>query len=281
MKFLKKSQINFRNVKDDSIAIQITGEVTMDTTDALLLPKGTTAQKPGGASSINTPKRGHIRFNLDTNEVEVYQGESDISATWRALRYKESTQIIQQDLGAGNDEEYIFGPLNPAPPTSELVDSKSNWTGSNLLVLVENVIQLNNSNFVIIQNPCNLTSTAISFDATAGKIISSDQNIVDFEAKGFWVGQTITVSGSEYLNDGTFVIDALSPTEITVSETIHNEPAGANIQIIGLSSSTGPSHGSAAPGEAYPTGHYLKFDQPVPEGSIDPKYVTVLHGFDR
>lgn len=281
MKFLKKSQINFRNVKDDSIAIQITGEVTMDTTDALLLPKGTTAQKPGGASSINTPKRGHIRFNLDTNEVEVYQGESDISATWRSLRYKESTQIVQQDLGAGNEEEYIFGPLNPAPPTSDLVDSKSTWSGSNLLVLVENVIQLNNVNFTIVQNPCNVSSTIISFNELTKKITSSNQSILDFEAKGFWPGQTITITGSGY-NDGTYTISSIpTPTQIVVEETLVTEAEGSNVTIIGLSSSTGPSHGSAAPGEAYPTGYYLRFDGPVPVGTIDPKYVTVLHGFDR
>lgn len=280
MKFLKKSQINFRNVKDDSIAIQITGEVTMDTTDALLLPKGTTAQKPGGASSINTPKRGHMRFNLDTNEVEVYQGESDISATWRSLRYKESTQIVQQDLGAGNDIEYIFGPLNPAPPSTALVDSKATWSGANLLVLVENVIQLNNVNFVIIQNPCNLTSSAISFNATTKKIISSNQTLADFEAAGFWIGQTVNITGSRN-NNITVVIDELSPTEITVSESLTDETQGFDVHLVGLSSSTGPSHGSASPGQAYPSGYYLKFDQPVPEGSIDPKYVTVLHGFDR
>ena len=279
MKFLKKSQINFRNVKDDSVAIQITGEVTMDTTDALLLPKGTNVQKPGGAASINTPKRGHIRYNLDTNEVEVYQGESDGSATWRSLRYKESTQIIQQDLGAGNEEEYIFGPLNPAPPTT--VDSKSTWSGANLIVLVENVMQLNNVNYKIVQNPCTVTSTVIEFNAAASKIISNDQNIVDFETKGFWPGQTITVSGSQY-NNGTFTILSVpSPTQIIVAETINQESAGQPVSIIGLSSDTGPSHGSAAPGQAYPSGYYIKFDSPVPVGTIDPKYVTVLHGFDR
>lgn len=281
MKFLKKSQINFRNVKDDSIAIQITGEVTMDTTDALLLPKGTNTQKPGGASSINTAKRGHMRFNLDTNEVEVYQGETDGSATWRSLRYKESTQIVQQDLGAGNEEEYIFGPLDPPPPSTSLVDSKSTWSGANLLVLVENVVQLNSVNYEIVQNPCNVTSNVISFNPLTNKIISSNQSVVNFENKGFWPGQVITITGSTY-NNGTFTIVSVpTPTEIVVSETLNSEAAGASVTIIGLSSTTGPSHGSAAPGEAYPAGYYIKFDQPVPEGSIDPKYVTVLHGFDR
>ena len=276
MKFLKKSQINFRNVKDDSIAIQIDGEVTMDTPNVLLLPKGTTAERP------STYKLGHIRYNTTTNELEVYQGAEGRQA-WRALRYKESAQIIQQSLGYGNEEEYIFGPLDPAPPTPDLVDDKSQWTGSNLLVLVENVVQLNNTNYVIIQNPCRVTSTIISFNSTTKKITSANQLVVNFVERGFWVGQTITVSGSAYANDGTYTILNVTQTEITVAENVSNEPAGASITLVGFSSTlAGPDHGAGvSPGDPYPLGYYLKVDSPVPEGSIDPKYVTVLHGFDR
>ena len=274
MKFLKKSQINFRNVKDDSIAIQIDGEVTMDTPNVLLLPKGTTAERP------STYKLGHIRYNTTTNELEVYQGALGRQA-WRALRYKESAQIIQQSLGYGNEEEYIFGPLDPAPPTPDQVDDKSQWTGSNLIVLVENVVQLNNTNYVIIQNPCRVTGNIISFSATAKKIISANQSVINFVERGFWAGQVISITNSE-VNDGSYTVTNVTPTEITVSETLLDELVGENLTIIGFSSTLpGPVHGIANPGDPYPEGYYLKFDSPVPEGSIDPKYVTVLHGFDR
>ena len=195
MKFLKKSQLNFRNVKDNSVAVQITGEVTMDTPKGLTLPRGNTSNRL--STSDTGDLRGMIRYNSQTDEVEVYQGLGG-RAAWRSLRYKESTKIIQQDLGVGDDVETLFGPLNPAPPTSDLVDDKSDWGGQNLLVFVENVMQLYNTNYLIVQNPS------------------------------------------------------------------------------GTSSPTGP-HGGAA----YPTGWYIQFQGPVPIGTVDPKHVTVLHGFDR
>lgn len=190
MKFLKKSQLNFRNVKDNSVAIQITGEVTMDTPKGLTLPRGATGDRLEVSDTGNL--RGMIRYNITTDEVEVYQGFGG-RATWRSLRYKESTKIVQQDLGVGDDEETVFGPLNPAPPTSALVDDKSDWGGQNLLVFVENVMQLHNTNYVIVQS------------------------------------------------DGTTPIN----------------------------------------GNVYAAGWYVKFDDPVPIGTVDPKHVTVLHGFDR
>jgi hypothetical protein len=276
MKFLKKSQLNFRNVKDDSIAVQISNEITLSTPNAVRIPKGTTSQRPGGVDSINTTNLGQMRYNSTTNEIEVYQGAGG-RAAWRSLRYKESTQIVQQDLGIGDDEEYIFGPLNPAPPTSDLVDDKATWSGSNLLVFVENVMQLHTTNYVIIQNPCRVTNTVISFTASPKKITSSNTAIVNWVSRGYRIGQTITVSGSAN-NNGSFTITNVTASDITVSQILVNEAGGASITILGLSSSaSGQSHS----GSAYPTGYYIQFEGPVPIGTVDPKHVTVLHGFDR
>lgn len=274
MKFLKKSQLNFRNVKDDSVAIQITGEVTMDTPKGLTLPRGETGDRL--VSSTTGDLRGMIRYNSQTDEVEVYQGLGG-RAAWRSLRYKESTQIIQQELGVGNEEEYVFGPLEPAPPTSDLVDDKSSWGGQNLLVFVENVMQLNNTNYKIIQSPCRVTGSVISFSAATKKITSSNTSVVNFVDRGFWVGQTINVTGSAYSNAGPYTITNVTSSQITVSQNLINEPDGAAITIVGLSSPTGPTAGAAYTNGGY----YIKFDSPVPVGTVDPKVVTVLHGFDR
>lgn len=268
MKFLKKNQINFRNVKDDSVAIQITGEVTLDTTNSLRLPKGNTVERPSDSVL------GRLRYNTQTNEVEVYQGVTGREA-WRSLRYKESTQIVQQDLGAGDDIEIFFGPLNPAPPQPELIDDESTWSGSNILVLVENVFQLYDENYIIVQNPCRVQSNVFSFAASTNIITSSDTNIVNFLTAGFRNGQTITIADSNS-NDGTFTISNVTTSSITVNEPLLNEPAGTTLSIVGDSSATGPLAGAT-----YPLGYYLKFDSPVPEGTVDPKKVIVLHGFDR
>jgi hypothetical protein len=276
MKFLKKSQLNFRNVKDDSIAVQISNEITLSTPNAVRVPKGTTSQRPGGIDSINPTSLGQLRYNTTSNELEVYQGAGG-RAAWRSLRYKESTQIVQQDLGVGDDEEYIFGPLNPAPPTSDLVDDKATWSGSNLLVFVENVMQLHSTNYVILQNPCRVTGTVISFSASTKKITSSNTAIINWVSRGYRIGQTITVSGTA-LNNGSYTVTNVTASDITVSQTVVNEAGGASMTVLGLSSSTsGQSHS----GSAYPTGYYIQFEGPVPIGTVDPKHVTVLHGFDR
>ena len=45
-----------------------------DTTGAVPLPSGTTAQRPG------SPSNGEMRFNTDTSQAEYYDG-----ANWREL----------------------------------------------------------------------------------------------------------------------------------------------------------------------------------------------------
>ncbi len=124
MRFLKQSQLNSRNVKDLTVSYDINGQVIMDTTNSLLIPKGTTLERP------LSPTTGHFRFNTTSNEFEVYQG-----GAWRSLRFKESVGITQQAIGTGDDIETKFGPLNPAPPTT--VASGDSWSGANLIILID------------------------------------------------------------------------------------------------------------------------------------------------
>lgn len=156
MRYLKKQVLNDTAPTDDRLAIDVTDGIVMDTTNNLLLPKGTTIQRPV------TPTLGMIRFNSTTNDVEVFQGTSDGTGVWRALRYKESTQIIQQTLGPGNDIETTFGPLDPIPPA--VVETGAIWSGSNLIVLVENVMQIFNSNYILVENPPGKTGWCLVFD---------------------------------------------------------------------------------------------------------------------
>jgi hypothetical protein len=166
MRFLKKSQINFRNVSDDSIAIQITKEVTLDTPNSVLVPKGPTTQRPGESGIITQPKNGHLRYNTDRGQFEVYQANA-----WRLIRFKESVGIIQQNVGIGNSEELYFGPLRPEPPSiidsnaewsvnGNIITPGNTWTGANLIVLVENVFQIFSTNYTVEQNPAGVPTAA-------------------------------------------------------------------------------------------------------------------------
>ena len=140
MRYLQRQLLNKRQVVDYGIAVGIGGDVVINSTNNVLLPKGTTVERP------IIPTDGMIRYNTTTSEVEVRQG-----SVWRSLRFKESTGITLQSLGFGDGSTTIFGPLSPAPPT--VIEMGSSWGGQNLIVLVENVIQIFNTNYTIVQNP--------------------------------------------------------------------------------------------------------------------------------
>ena len=140
MRYLQRQLLNNRQVVDYGIAVGIAGDVVMNSTNNLLLPKGTTAERPVVLAD------GMIRYNTTSSEVEVRQG-----SVWRSLRFKESTGITLQSLVFGDGSTTLFGPLSPTPPT--VIEYGATWGGQNLIVLVENVIQIFNTNYTIVQNP--------------------------------------------------------------------------------------------------------------------------------
>lgn len=164
MRYLRKQVLNRRAPFDDRLAVDITSGVVMNTPNNMLMPKGIQSQRPV------TPLTGMMRYNTTTDEVEVYQGTS---ATWRAIRYKEATQITIQTLGVGDNVETVFGPLSPTPPT--IVQSGTTWSGANILVIVENVIQIFNTNYTISVNPIGKpTGSYVLFDSSVptGKAVT-------------------------------------------------------------------------------------------------------------
>jgi hypothetical protein len=138
MKFLKRSQLNSRNVADNSVAVEITGEVKLDTTYAALIPNGTTAQRPTTAST-----NGQIRYNNQTNEFEFRQNNE-----WRRVAFKEPTTITAQPIGTGDETEIYFGPLVSGFTTiggDPLVPDLDK--PQNIMVYIENVYQLPLTNY--------------------------------------------------------------------------------------------------------------------------------------
>ena len=162
MRFLKTLTLNRRAIYDDRLAVRTDNSVIMNATNNLLIPKGTTADRP--ASPVN----GMIRYNTDLNspygEFEMYQGSS-----WRVVRFKEPNAVVLQDLGTGNDVDTIFGPLNPDPFTYTAqagVTWDATQIAKNLIVIVETVFQVAGANFDIVQNPTS-TGTGSEIAATA------------------------------------------------------------------------------------------------------------------
>ena len=104
MKFLKRNQLNSRNVKDNRIAVEITDEVKLDTENVLLIPTGPTTSRPGESGTVTSPVEGHIRYNTTDHEFEGRQGSPD---AWRKFRFKEPALITQQNFYCRRNRQYV------------------------------------------------------------------------------------------------------------------------------------------------------------------------------
>ena len=254
MRYLRQHVLNRRSPSDSRVKIDMTDSIVMDTSNNMLMPRGTTAERPV------SPVNGMMRYNTTTEQVEVYQ-----SSTWRSFRFKESTAVTQQTLGPGDDILRHFGPLNPAPPTT--TESGSTYGPQNLLVYIDTVPQIPNTNFVLIQNPCVAIGSILSFDSGTKRITSSNTSVINFTSLSFHADQTITVSGSGS-NNGTYTIVSVAASYIEVAEALVTEAEGASVTVTA----------------GYASGWYIKFNESVP--SFDPiggqpLYITVIHGFDK
>lgn len=143
MRFVKYQQLNDRLIKDPSVSVEPNGHVILGTTYALKVPTGNSAQRPA------FPENGQIRYNTDTNEMEVY-----VNNTWEISRTDRPATITVQNLGSGDAVEQEFGPLSPVPATA-----------ANILVLVENVVQIAGINYTMVQNPGGANGYFLRFDS--------------------------------------------------------------------------------------------------------------------
>lgn len=142
MKFLKQKNISRFSISDNTFFTNHYGRAVMDLTGGLRLPKGTTAQRPQGTvpgdADVRTPNgpNGYMRYNTDTNSVEAY-----IAGNWQVVTAPSASTISKQTLGPGDYATTIFGPLDQEPTQDE-----------GILVFVENVFQINDTNFTVLYN---------------------------------------------------------------------------------------------------------------------------------
>lgn len=198
MRYLRTQTLNRRSIPDSRFFIGLDNGIVMNTSNNLSLPIGTTLDRPV------SPNNGMIRFNSDLNEVELYQ-----AGTWRSLRFKEPTAIIQQTLGAGDSNSIYFGPLNPAPPIS--VESNSTWGGQNLIVLVENVMQLATTNYEVVENP---TQPADVLEGTSSIITTNNATTLYLNAS------TAVLSANTANNNVTFTFNTKAETPYAIDSMI-------------------------------------------------------------
>jgi len=81
----------------------VTGaKLQINSTDSMLLPVGTTAQRPGGAQGYGSATTGMIRFNNLTSDIEYYTGSQWFSPQTSALT------VVTDDQFSGNGVQTEF-----------------------------------------------------------------------------------------------------------------------------------------------------------------------------
>ena len=139
MRLIKAQTTNLRSIVGRGVKYDINDQVILESTNTMLVPKGTTAERP------TSPTNGHVRYNTTTEQLESYQ-----NGAWRNVRFKEPNQdpgITQQNLGNGDATETVFGPL-----ASGDADYPVPAAAQNVLVLVENVFQISGTNYTLEQS---------------------------------------------------------------------------------------------------------------------------------
>lgn len=255
MRYLRQQVLNRRAPSDRRLYVDMTDSVVMNTTNNMLMPVGTTSQRP--VSPIN----GMIRYNTDINttggEVEVYQ-----NGTWRSLRYKESQKIIQQQLNPIDGLTYFYGPLNdyynPINLSSNVPLSGGvavgEFRGQNILVFVENVFQVYGTNYTISHNPVATVTTTVE--------AANGSSILTFDSTASIPNGSIA-SGLNIQSNTTATV--INDTQVTLNQPIDggNIPVGTEITFTAAE------------------GYYLNFTGDLEYIGLVGKPITVLIGFDQ
>jgi len=151
MRFLKQKTLSKYSPSDQTLFANHYGRAVMEITGGLRLPKGTTAQRPN-LSGVRTTggANGFMRYNTTTNSIEAY-----VDGVWEVVRAPGATAITKQTLGPGNEVETTFGPLTKIPNSE-----------NNILVFVENVFQISDTNYNLVDNYLGSGNTYIVFTSS-------------------------------------------------------------------------------------------------------------------
>lgn len=198
MKFLKSQNTSRYSPSDNTFLVNPYGRAVMDFNGAVMLPKGTTAQRPD-ITGVRQPDdaNGYIRFNTTTNSFEGYI-DNGVTARWETIRAPGSATISIESFGPGDASSTIFGKLVNVPASA-----------NNIIVLVENVMQIPTTNFTLDQNP---SSTGTGQEIADGSLSAAVEYIItsvgtsDFTTVGAssnTAGTVFTATGTDAGGSGT------------------------------------------------------------------------------
>lgn len=281
MRLIKAQNTNLRNIYGKGVKYDINDQVIVDSTNVMLIPKGTTAERPATATN------GHLRYNTDTDEFEAYA-----NGEWRKLRYKEpyghntnDPGIVIQTLGFGSVDmlgdniEVYFGPLDSQDQNTDYADFTAPVNEQDILVFVENVYQLPYTNYTLEQNPAK-TNTIASIVSVGATTVIQTATAHNYSADDLVYIENVDSGGDNIENLNT---PGASPLSFTIASIpaanqieVEVDTSGGNIGNYVASSGT-IKRASSIDGQFYPDGWYIKFASAPDVG----KPVTVLHNFNK
>lgn len=219
MRLLKAQNTNLRNIYGKGVKYDINDQVILDSTNVVLVPKGTTAERPAN------PVNGHLRYNTSDDRFEIYEQNA-----WYGVRTASPSTfapITQQNLGNGDDTSTLFGPLNSGDPLYPVPIA-----AQNILVLVENVFQISTTNYVLAENP---DSTGTGQEVAADSLTQGIEYIITSP------GDTdFTLLGAADNNQGT----VFTKNEILGSGTGLARRTGTYVEFTSAPPSLGSGGGS-------------------------------------
>jgi len=270
MRLIKAQNTNLRNITGKGVKYDINDQVIVDSTNVMLVPKGTTAQRP------STPINGHFRYNTTDNRFEIYE-----AGAWYGVRIaapSSTAAVTQQNLGSGDAVETIFGPLNSSDPLYPVPVA-----AQNILVFVENVFQISGTNYTLVQNPGGslIISSIDSIDGVTGY-----PTVTTTTAHGLETGDLIGISGVETNPDDNLELlnigdDSTSPSSVAITK-VDADSIQIHIDVTGgvpgnYIANSGKIYTAGSVTGPYLPGWYLQFTS-APD--LD-KPITVLHNFDK
>jgi len=288
MKFLKTKTLSKFSSNDRAVIVYPndvgTGNrVVFNATGSVMLPKGTTSNRPK-TTGVRQPTdaNGSLRYNTSAavsnpaGEVVRYFPENDTglevyqSGSWTQIRTQGPARVIQEILGAGtyniitqpNSDIIRWFPSdgNPLPYVPGLAQGYDPQDYvNNMIVLVENVFQIANTNYELVQS--------------AGQVVGVE---VVSPGTGYTPNSTVPITVAAPSGGGTTATGTATTDSSGNIESISITSGGTNYTTIPSVSIAGGAGGTYL---AYiaKAGWFIRFYTAVP----DTKPVTVLYGFDQ
>ena len=255
MRYIKKLALYAKNPVDDRFSVLQDDRLVTNSKVSLQVPVGSKTDRVISSKYLH----GAIRYNTDLKEFEVYNSDNpgatspNVSGGWEILRTVRQAIITPQNLGYGNYVDQYFGPLSYTVDTAR---------PQNVLVFVDNVYQIPNTNYTLTTDPISSTATlVVSAPINTTTLYLSTLTNIDLGEPGKW-RTVLPISG---IQSGTTVTG--------VTTTFNNTVGGWPINI-SLVTTGGISSGTVI-SVSYSAGTYIQFTSVVPA-----KPVFALLGFD-